>query len=675
MKWIWNKGGDAYVDFFDEFAPETSGQATLFISASTDYAVYINGQFVEHSQYPDYPFKKVVEQIPVTVSAGKNELKIVAYHMGAEAFTHYNKTPALAYEIVMDGKVLATSSAKTMCVKDPGYEIEPYFITPQLGAAWRYDFRQNEGVRTPAIEVETGFVTCDRPSKKCVLTDLLPVKVCAQGIYKENGGETMAERMQFAFNSPKYFHELTDLNKMEYDDMHEPITFKGEGGDGLYVIIDLLKETAGFLHFDIEVDEETTCGIGWGEHLTDLRPRTHVGPRYFAIDVKLKKGRNVLDEYFHRWGCRYLSINVQAKSFKLNSLTLREQKYPFTFLEKDFGDIHLNQIYEVGRRTLELCAHEHYEDCPWREQALYGMDSRNQMLFGYGAFGEYTLPRASLRTLAYSIRECDLLSITAPANQSLMIPTFSLYYIMGVCENAEKDYNDEFVKEMIPYINRIMGAFQRNSRDGAVLAFPGPDGWNFYEWITLLDSWNRRYEGEEIIFEEGVATALYAISAKKLVRLFEQAGDKASAEKYASEFEKAKIALQRFYNEEGKFYHTYINGDERFGKHVYMQALMAEVMGGDMAKHLCSFLKNKPDDMVGQTLATLQWTYDAILKYDGDIDYCIEDIKKRFGTLVNKGLTSFPETEKCEDDFGNGGSLCHAWSSVPCYVLDNYYKK
>ena len=79
--------------------------------------------------------------------------------------------------------------------------------------------------------------------------------------------------------------------------------------------------------------------------------------------------------------------------------------------------------------------------------------------------------------------------------------------------------------------------------------------------------------------------------------------------------------------------------------------------------------------MVGQTLATLQWTYDAILKYDGDIDYCIEDIKKRFGTLVNKGLTSFPETEKCEDDFSNAGSLCHAWSSVPCYVLDNYYKK
>lgn len=33
--------------------------------------------------------------------------------------------------------------------------------------------------------------------------------------------------------------------------------------------------------------------------------------------------------------------------------------------------------------------HEHYEDYPWREQALYAFDSRNQALYGYYAFGNY----------------------------------------------------------------------------------------------------------------------------------------------------------------------------------------------------------------------------------------------------------------------------------------------
>ncbi len=42
----------------------------------------------------------------------------------------------------------------------------------------------------------------------------------------------------------------------------------------------------------------------------------------------------------------------------------------------------LQKIYDVSIYTLKCCMHEHYEDCPWREQALYTMDSRNQMLCG-----------------------------------------------------------------------------------------------------------------------------------------------------------------------------------------------------------------------------------------------------------------------------------------------------
>ena len=38
--------------------------------------------------------------------------------------------------------------------------------------------------------------------------------------------------------------------------------------------------------------------------------------------------------------------------------------------------------------------HEHYEDTPWREQAFYVADSRNQALCGYYAFGEYRFPAA-----------------------------------------------------------------------------------------------------------------------------------------------------------------------------------------------------------------------------------------------------------------------------------------
>jgi hypothetical protein len=57
--------------------------------------------------------------------------------------------------------------------------------------------------------------------------------------------------------------------------------------------------------------------------------------------------------------------------------------------------------------------HEHYEDCPWREQALYTMDSRNQMLSGYYALSEYVFPRASLVLISKGVRPDGLLSLDA----------------------------------------------------------------------------------------------------------------------------------------------------------------------------------------------------------------------------------------------------------------------
>ena len=70
--------------------------------------------------------------------------------------------------------------------------------------------------------------------------------------------------------------------------------------------------------------------------------------------------------------------------------------------------------------------HEHYEDCPWREQALYAMDSRNQMLCGYYVFQNKEFAASSLRLLALGQREDGLLELCAPARVGV---TLSLIHI------------------------------------------------------------------------------------------------------------------------------------------------------------------------------------------------------------------------------------------------------
>lgn len=187
-----------------------------------------------------------------------------------------------------------------------------------------------------------------------------------------------------------------------------------------------------------------------------------------------------------RWGCRYLCLFIEADSFELRRLSIKSV-YPFQRIEKDFGDERLNRMYEIGRHTLELCAHEHYEDYLWREQALYGMDSRHQILFGYGAFEEYEYPRENLRLMARSIQDDEFIELCAPSRISFNIPSFGAYWILAVCENAERDFDEAFVNEMIPYCERMLLQFERRTTEIGLRLFSEPQYWNFHDWSVEPD--------------------------------------------------------------------------------------------------------------------------------------------------------------------------------------------
>lgn len=62
--------------------------------------------------------------------------------------------------------------------------------------------------------------------------------------------------------------------------------------------------------------------------------------------------------------------------------------------------------------------------------------------------------------------------------------------------------------------------------------------------------------------------------------------------------------------------------------------------------------------------------YDALLLFgDKYKNYILDDIKAKYGKMLDEGATTFWETELGADDFGGGGSLCHGWSAIPIYYL------
>lgn len=680
MKYLWLKEEKqrSYAEFKSRFFYSGEENPILKITADFKFAAYVNGEFFANGQYADLPEYKTFSAYDLSsvLKNGENELLIKAYHSGEDFQTCRTMKASVAFTVTAGGKTLAESDENVLARESSEYTAGD-ICTPQLGYTYNYSFTAKENIWEKATVIDTGFKEYAKPIKNTRISDPVRGGIIAQGEYKMCGGKTVGEKMLRAYLSQRFYPELTGKAKDFSNRYYLPLSVKTElSGDGVYFVADLGRECAGYPYFSIETKKAATAYFGWGEHLSDLRPRTFVGGRNFAFKAELKAGKNDFSDYLRRIGARYFIIFIESDDFILNDLGIREELYPFAKPKKDFGDRLYNAVYETGRRTLELCAHEHYEDCPWREQALYGMDSRNQMLFGYGAFGEYEYPRAAMLLMSKCVEEDGLLSLCPPSRVAITIPSFSLYYVIAVCENAEYDYNTAFITAVLPAVKRIMETFKSAQNERGVLNTLGAIRyWNFHEWSDGLDGGEIWKKKESIPKDDCILTALAAIAADKLSVLLKKTGDTEAAAETSDFAKKLFAGLKTFYNEEKGLFASYRENGELKGYHEYTQATVLLASKGRLSKNttenLVEALMN-PEGLVKLTLAGLPVKYEALLKYAGKDakKYVLNNCMDIFGKMLLSGATSFWETGYGEEDFGDAGSLCHGWSSVACYVLD-----
>ncbi len=658
-KYIWldNQRDDCYAEFQDTFCYERE-QVVLRITADYQFAAYVNGAFAANSQYADLPEYKTVSTYDITqlCRPGKNVLTVKAYHPGQEWSQSRKMTACVSYQVENRGTVLAVSSEETLCREDASYTVGD-MLTFQLGMGYNYDFTAQAKPWVRAAVVDSGFTEAEKPILNTVLTDFTAVPLEKGGICLA-GGETSGEIMLRA--------KLSGGKAEAF-----PVTAQAQGG--VYLLCDLLDERAGYPWFSVACEENATAYLGWGEHLADGRVRTAIDSRSFAAKIQLKAGKNDFSDYLRRIGCRYLCLYVCTdKPVTFYEMGLQEERYPFSKPAKDFGDSLLNRLYETGRRTLELCAHQHYEDCPWREQALYGMDSRNQMLFGYGAFGEYAFPRANLRLMAKCIEEDGLLPLCPPSRNTITIVSFSAYWVIAVYENAKADYNEAFVKEMLPYVRRVLDAFYSRMHDGVMHTFSQCRYWNFHEWSEGLDGGEIFRDHEIDSLPDACLTAICCRAADAGAALADMAGEKALAAQYRAYADALASGMEQFYVPEKGLFASYIRQGVPTGFHEMTHSLLLST-GRLQGIYREAAIKALSTDcgLIPVTLSGLVLKYEGLLQYADAKAYVLEDMKKTFVPMLEQGATTYWETALGEKDFENAGSLCHGWSAVPCYVLDS----
>ena len=342
-KWIWLAAGeseDQYVEFADSFEYNGEGGAKVRVSVDNDYVLYVNGSYAASSQYGDFEHYKIYDTLDITkhLTAGENRLDILVYYCGVNTQRYRKASAGLIYEIVSDTGIVAHSGEHVLSRLSPTYRSgKCLLVTPQLGFTFAYDAtRQSEDGFAPSVGVSKNCNFFPRPTVKGVL---LPP------------------------------HTVKSVTK--YDDTH--------------FLIDLGKEVVGLPTLDLDSDTEQTILVAWGEHIDDGCVRKDHHSKHFYYEYTTTVGRNRFTDYMLRIAGRYLEVFAQHP-IRLHYAGIIPQVIPVEVIPCHFDSDEDRRIYDVCINTMKLCMMEHYVDCPWREQNLYALDARNQMLFGYHAF-------------------------------------------------------------------------------------------------------------------------------------------------------------------------------------------------------------------------------------------------------------------------------------------------
>jgi len=314
-----------YYEYQSCFEAEQDCEVKLYISAYSEYVVYLNGSFVNCGQYDDLEHYQVYDVLDLSpyLKCGKNELYIGHYVAGDNFFTCRKQIPGIIFAVWSGEKMLLSSNRECLSRRNDHFLKCREKITKQVGFNFEYDATAEELPYAPSAVAPKEKNLYVRPIKKLELEDLWAEKVKATGIFKENHRTLpKAERMYTAYLSANMAGEML---RHEGGEVVWDIP-KEKGADGAYMIFDLGGESTGLLEFALDVAEETEVLIGYGEHLDDMRVRCAPVGRSFCFRYIAHKGHNEFFYPYLRMGLRYLQFHVYSNEGKLRA-GIRKQTY------------------------------------------------------------------------------------------------------------------------------------------------------------------------------------------------------------------------------------------------------------------------------------------------------------------------------------------------------------
>lgn len=457
----------------------------------------------------------------------------------------------------------------------------------------------------------------------------------------------------------------------------ESLTVKGSryapviGPDSLLLTYDFGGEVIGRPVLDVTAAPGTVIDLTYGEKVEKGRISGHGTHHIRMAERFVTRGGRQRIQTFHPRGMRYLEVIVSGKlsSFELHDIGLTRANYPVRNIgDFECSDPLLNEIWKLGRRTLNACMEDAYLDCPWRERGLYSGDFMVQFHTNLAVYGDFDLYRRCIDLFWQGQGANGLVPAGAHGLAPGRHPDYTATELIALRVYYERTGDLSFPRECLPHVVRALEGFDALREPNGDLL----DGSDLHPYLDLSP-----------MDRGGINCALncfYYAGYASAACVFRALGEDGEAERAEANAERLAEAIRReFWDQERGVFTDRRPGDvpeTMPSTPANVLPLLFGIADGDQIPRVLEFVKDRvahnflvpePKSPRDQNVTTY-FSFYALgsLLMHGCTQEVLDFVRECWGWMIEKGAWTSWEY------FSDNASLCHAWGSAPTYYLSSH---
>ncbi len=438
-------------------------------------------------------------------------------------------------------------------------------------------------------------------------------------------------------------------------------------GDYRRVIIDFKNIYVGSLEFSIYAPKGTVIDVYGFENMYQGEIDYTIGLNN-GIRYTCKEGWQTY-RCMARMGMRYAVITVRncKEQVKLREFYIRHSTYATT----NYGDFQcddylLNRIWSMSRDTHKLCLEDSFTDCPTFEQVYWIGDAQISAETNAYVYGEYDFIRHNQELAVSALENTPLMNALTPTDWNTSIPMWMMNWIISVFQCKNITDNKEAIDKLYPKMKEALVYYSD---------FIQPDG------AFLINAWNMMDWADMDIHNYGVVTGQQAILAYCYRSMAEYARHSRKSEDYklfsGCDDKLLSYIDNNLWDDNKKMFLDGWSPEYGYSKTVSIQShtlllLYDGIRNPEKRSYAEKYLEQQPKEFieVGSPFM-LYYVYECLINR-GKVQEVLEDIKKRWGAMLEYDSTTCWEVFPGFYENSRTRSYCHSWSAAPASLMIKY---